>query len=109
MKKLDIYNISEQLMEKTDEWETKSIEMAKTEIEYQNTSDSILMSDSGMGFSTQVLRDAYVRKVIQTDHEQLFVKYHTLLLELRLLSSRIKTLTTISANLRNIGFKGGEY
>lgn len=106
--RLEIYEISEQLIEASEKWETKSLELAKLEIEYQNTCDSILMGDSAMGLSSQPLREAYVRKVMQTDHEQLFVKYTSLSLEVRLLANRIKVLSVISSNLRSLGYKNTE-
>ena len=100
-KKLDIYDISIQLVDKEEERAPKVAELRDLEWDYTNEWNKYLLEAPG---AAQQIREAQANLRMDQEHPGWREKYHFLTYDVKILNGRIRTLDIISANLRSIGY-----
>lgn len=99
IKKLDLYDISMKIMTTTDKLSEKLPQLQVAESQYQGKYYDFLLR-SKMG--SQSSREAEAHKLIE--QEEIYDKYLSLKMEVKLLYTHLDAYKTISSNLRNLSY-----
>lgn len=104
MPKLNLYKISEKLLETTDKYETQYPKYKTFELQYIQEFDRLLLESQSI-FGNQPSREAYARQELRK--LDFYDKFIALEVEINLLRNRMRNLQQISKNLISGNFMGG--
>jgi hypothetical protein len=97
MKKFDLIELSEKLLQADEELASAQIAYVPLEKEYTSRKNHLLVQN--MGLSSQPLREAETMEALK--QEEIYDTYHEALLKIKLASSRYNTIKEICSNIRS--------